>query len=867
MLEVRPTTSVARPFRAKTARAAPGMPPRSRLVRHLDQTLAESRLVLVGGAAGAGKTSLVSDWADWAEGTDVGWRSFREVDDVEAALDGLPAEALKAPSGTRRRNVHLNLNDSRRPAYPAEPRRWVVVLDDFPVGPTVNDILDSILRRTAPQVSFLIVCSGFPALDHQRLGLPGSWRSIGGDDLLMDVEEISGALARHQIEVGTSLAEQVHRITAGWAWGVGQAVSSLTLGGSVAAALRQTELAIADYLQNSILSGLSAHERELITATSVIRDVTPDVAAAIVGDQWQLSPSTVIATKGFVQTHGDGSFTVQPVLRRHLRQKLGEQRDGVTTAARRAAQCTADRGDSSAAIDIAVDAADWDWAAEELIDSLAVPQWLALGAEHPLDRADLIDGLGHAEPMLRAVAALGRAWPDDAELAVADLTVGEDRPGTTARQLSEALLRMSLARWRGDAVTGLAQVRLASTLLPDLTVSQRTARPELRPLLQAHLAAFELRNDAGGPARAALERGARTFRSRPAPAVDVAAQVAAADCLGRLAWLEATNGELTTALHHAADVLTARPADGNEIGVVHAQLATVWCHISRTELEQASQRLESVTVRHSAPADGELHPEVASATALTVARLAAVLGRECSPYEPFSAGDRDTRLEDQLRLIRAEADLDAGQTASALQVLAELHRPSADAHALRARAWIQLGDLASVAASLRIRPAGPVTLITQVGLDLVQGWVAQARGDRQHQRSLVDRALRVAEREQLRAPIAWATSWLREVITSDPALLRRHGSFLASVRGNLLDDLEPEKASRLSVLTAPVSPLTERELEVLQRLGTLSTNIEIAADLYLSPNTVKTHLKSLYRKLEVTRRSDAFRRGRSLGLC
>ena len=72
---------------------------------------------------------------------------------------------------------------------------------------------------------------------------------------------------------------------------------------------------------------------------------------------------------------------------------------------------------------------------------------------------------------------------------------------------------------------------------------------------------------------------------------------------------------------------------------------------------------------------------------------------------------------------------------------------------------------------------------------------------------------------------------------------------------------------RLSVLTAPVGALTERELDVLQRLGTLSTNIEIAAELYLSPNTVKTHLKSLYRKLEVTRRSDAYRRGRSLGLC
>jgi LuxR family maltose regulon positive regulatory protein len=131
----------------------------------------------------------------------------------------------------------------------------------------------------------------------------------------------------------------------------------------------------------------------------------------------------------------------------------------------------------------------------------------------------------------------------------------------------------------------------------------------------------------------------------------------------------------------------------------------------------------------------------------------------------------------------------------------------------------------------------------------------------------VDRALRVAEREQLRAPIAWATNWLHQVVSSDPALLRLHGAFLASVRDNWLADPLPERTTRLPVLTAPVSPLTERELEVLQRLSTFSTNIEIATELFLSPNTVKTHLKSLYRKLGVTRRSDAFRRGRLLGLC
>ncbi|PWI19943.1 helix-turn-helix transcriptional regulator [Streptomyces sp. Act143] len=64
----------------------------------------------------------------------------------------------------------------------------------------------------------------------------------------------------------------------------------------------------------------------------------------------------------------------------------------------------------------------------------------------------------------------------------------------------------------------------------------------------------------------------------------------------------------------------------------------------------------------------------------------------------------------------------------------------------------------------------------------------------------------------------------------------------------------------------PVEALSPREHDVLQRLAQLMTTEEIAAELYLSANTVKTHLKSVYRKLAVTRRSAAVRRARELEL-
>ena len=63
-----------------------------------------------------------------------------------------------------------------------------------------------------------------------------------------------------------------------------------------------------------------------------------------------------------------------------------------------------------------------------------------------------------------------------------------------------------------------------------------------------------------------------------------------------------------------------------------------------------------------------------------------------------------------------------------------------------------------------------------------------------------------------------------------------------------------------------VERLTERELTVLRYLPTMMSNSEIAAEMYFSVNTVKTHLKSIYRKLEVTRRREAVERARVLSL-
>ncbi len=76
-----------------------------------------------------------------------------------------------------------------------------------------------------------------------------------------------------------------------------------------------------------------------------------------------------------------------------------------------------------------------------------------------------------------------------------------------------------------------------------------------------------------------------------------------------------------------------------------------------------------------------------------------------------------------------------------------------------------------------------------------------------------------------------------------------------------LTERRPDGAGGPSAFVAPLSP---REREVLRCVERMLSTDEIAAELHLSVNTVKTHLRSVYRKLCVSRRREAVERGRQL---
>jgi LuxR family maltose regulon positive regulatory protein len=122
----------------------------------------------------------------------------------------------------------------------------------------------------------------------------------------------------------------------------------------------------------------------------------------------------------------------------------------------------------------------------------------------------------------------------------------------------------------------------------------------------------------------------------------------------------------------------------------------------------------------------------------------------------------------------------------------------------------------------------------------------------------LDRALHLAASRGIRAPFR-----------SVPAVTLRRMLDRASDRNQpadvegLLDELRAEIASAPGKL---IEPLSDREIVVARHLALDKTVGQIAQDLFISVNTVKTHVRSIYRKLEANSRGEALQRYRSLGL-
>ena len=475
---------------------------------------------------------------------------------------------------------------------------------------------------------------------------------------------------------------------------------------------------------------------------------------------------------------------------------------------------------------------------------------------------------GTTERVLLAALALARGDADAAEVVlapVADLPAdGHDAP--LAHRLSVAFAQLGVARLRGATAYGEGLAHDTRLLLGELPVAQLDHLPGLVVMLDAHVGSLLV---CGGR----LDEAARVLtRGADSAADSRAGRAARADCLGQLALVEAVRGDLRRAARDARLVLE-EAGDSAPAGVVPAHLAEAWVHLARGDAEAARHSLDAV----AGVGPGTHEPWMVTAHVVAQARLLVDDGqpeaavRLLAPLladepgsSPGRAGWRTCSRSSRPRRASPQAGNDARSPSSPR---CRPRPPRRRGSWWRPRCWRSAtsGEPARRwPASRRRRTAHRWTSSSVPGCSRPGSPSAEQDTDRA--RCLVDRALRVAAAEGMNRPFLLEAGWLRPFVERDIVLVRRHRALV---------ELLPREPVRLPQpapgVTLPnavlVESLTERESQVLELLDQMYSTEEIARELYVSPNTVKTHLKGIFRKLGVNRRVDAVRRGRELGLC
>src|SRR5579862_3208872 len=246
----------------------------------------------------------------------------------------------------------------------------------------------------------------------------------------------------------------------------------------------------------------------------------------------------------------------------------------------------------------------------------------------------------------------------------------------------------------------------------------------------------------------------------------------------------------------------------------------------------------------------------------TTGILRACRGRHDEALEEFSAADS---LRSQLEGSHAIANqvtgwllasqARAGMPGEALAALAALDAERAGSGEIRdARAVICLEER---------DPAGALGAVREVlgGTAPVIGYVTLVEANLHAANQAAERALGLAEQDRLVLPFAITGS--RELLENLPRHETAHAALLADLLDVLHGSSSPVKDRSSS---PPAEELSPGELRVLRFLPTNLSRPEIAGELSVSVNTVNTHVRSIYAKLQVRDRSSAVQRARELRL-
>jgi len=853
----------------------------------IDKLIAEGvggPLTSVTGPPGAGKTMAIVTWA--AAASYPGALAWLTVDDydnrprvfwayVVAALRRAGVAVPRVVPGPGRAAVDHVFLARLASALAAQDPPVVMVLDDLHLltEPAVLDGLCYLLRNAAPGLHLIVASRADPLLPLHRYRVAGQLAEIRADDLAFSGQESGLLLAHHGLTLPASMLERITGRTEGWA--AGMRLAALSLQGREDPELFVKELetgdsAITSYLIEEVLNAQPAPVRAMLLRTSVLDSFSADLVCELTGDpRWVDRLSALARANAFIRPLGHGWYRYHSLFATVLRLKLRiECRGQLTDLYQRAARWCRDNGRLGEAVRYAAASGDWAFAAGMVVAEFAVGQLIEARGHPPLAEAFAClpreAVWTQPEPLLvQAAARLSRGRD---EISAAPLDAAESmlerRPAgdQVPARLAAALIRLALARRTGDLEAATAASSRAQALSAQLPGEVHARHPEVEARVLAGRGVVELW--AGR-----LDQAAGYF-AEGAAASAVAAAYERADCLGYLALVEALSGRLDRATERAEAAVEAISSSSSDDLTEHiisgAAVALAWVYLQRGDMREAHVQLKlAESALRTAP-----DKLVSALACAAVAQRGMAGGRATAAAEMIRCAREEWAtsppgwLEARLAVIESRAWTAAGDVTAAVAA-AQRAAPGPDATAALAHAWLAAGD--EQAARRVLGTEGPES--GDLGLALADARLSYGAGDGARGRRCLERALQLAGPEQIKLPFAMERTWLRQVLRRDPELAGAYRELLEP------DVLSPGMAPPVKKPSMPAQPmplvverLSAREREVLAHASEMLSTAEIATEMYLSVNTVKTHLRSIYRKLSATHRSEAVRRAQQLEL-
>lgn len=844
---------------------------RRRVTDTIDRAVAASRVTVVAAPAGFGKTVALGTWARESE-IPVAWVTLTHFDDDEpvrllsAVVSALQrqAETTGAPALQPLRALNPDphdlaaSHDALLRALSALAAPLALVVDDAHLAGRAlsSGLVRSLLEHAPPTLRIVLVGRDGLRAPLGRLLLTGSATDIGAPTLAFTADEVAAAATALGVRLEPNGPAAIRESTDGWPVAVRLGLASAGRDDSLGDATplptaAASSSALADYVAEEIIDRLPPELADFVLATTTCSRVDAGLAAALSDrdDSAALLEQclrTGLFLDRFSEDGGAPVFRWHAVFADQCRTIL-RRRDPARSA--RLDIVAAERLASSfplAAVEHALHGGN-----DALAARILATHWLGL-VMRSQERA-----------VARLALELSEPWRNDPEILMIRaccLDLLDDRIGATLH-----FARATAGSDAKDAQSGRRAVTraLAETFLADdhATLGDAVDRldafvqgtadldPELYSGVLFVLGRTELR------LRRAPDRAVRLLSAAVKEATAVGQPLLGHRASANLGFALAFGGHFTDARRALAEIPGL--ADGPHAwqsydGGIEA-MSEGWVAFWQDDLPAAE-----AAFRHVIAGGGG----TTSYAALACAYLALVA---CEERDTAALAEAEQLVREGVadrevqgvpwhvyrgavlaRIAEARGDTELA-LATARRVDDLPHIPVA--RLLLAGLFRRAGEHRTAVAMLRkFEPAG-LTSFARTSLLLNTALLHSNAGNDENAHRALERSLDAAAGERVALPFAEADPRLRELLVEHAAGATAHTAFLADRIARL------DRASHAT----SVRGLSPREQEILGLLRTPMTVAEIAVALHLSVNTVKTHLRSLYRKLGVSSRREAVR--------